>query len=50
MTVWLVNASNCTCCDSVAGVFSTEEKANAFEATRSEKYTDVYWMNVDEEN
>ncbi len=49
MKVWVVNASKCTCCDSVVGVFSTEEKANAFESKRTERYTDVYWMILDDE-
>lgn len=46
MKVWLVSEGNCNCCMYVAAVFSTEEKAKAYE-TDSE-FVEINFHIVDE--
>lgn len=49
MNVWLVSEGNCDCCMYVTAAFSSEEKANKYEAKTDSRYTDVYCVGLDEE-
>jgi hypothetical protein len=48
MKVWIVSEGNCDCCMYVSGVYSTEEKTNAYET--DSKYVEIDWFIVDEED
>ncbi|WNN94793.1 hypothetical protein SEA_PHREDRICK_240 [Streptomyces phage Phredrick] len=48
MKVWIVSEGNCDCCMYVSGVYSAEEKANAYET--DSKYVEIDWFIVDEED
>ena len=48
MKVWIVSEGNCDCCMYVSGVYSTEEKANAYET--DSKYVEIDWFIIDEED
>lgn len=48
MKVWIVSEGNCDCCMYVSGVYSTEEKANAYET--DSKYVEIDWFIIDGED
>ncbi|URQ04820.1 hypothetical protein SEA_EMMA1919_239 [Streptomyces phage Emma1919] len=51
MNVWVVTEGNCTCCNwYVGGVFSTEEKANAYISKSEYKYSEIDEAIIDEED